>query len=198
DVDGTVHRLDAIVNFFRLTLASRHRRELVRGVQRQVARAQEQLFARHVRRVHELIAALQDDVLDEAPQLEVQNRAVRVPENQPRPDILLNRVKVELFSDGPVIALAGFFEPANVALEIVLAEPRRPIDALQHLPALIAAPIRSRRVQQLEVLDTPRARHVRPTAQIDERAVRVDRDALVLPKIVDAVELQRVIATASI
>src|SRR2546422_7355341 len=35
-------------------------------------RAQEQLLPRHVRRVHELVAAREDRVLDEAPQLELQ------------------------------------------------------------------------------------------------------------------------------
>src|SRR5439155_20119707 len=115
-------------------------------------------------------------VLDEAPQLEVQNRAVGMPENQPRPDVLLNRIQIELLPDDAVIALARLFEPANVGLEIVLAEPRRAVDALQHLPPLIAAPIRPRRVQQLEVLDPPRTRHVRPATQLDERPVRVHRD----------------------
>src|SRR5207247_8821515 len=101
---------------------------------------------------------LKDDVLDEAPQLEVRNRAVGMPENQPRPDVLLNRIQIELLPDDAVIALARLFEPANVGLEIVLAEPRRAVDALQHLPPLIAAPIRARRVQQLEGLDPPRTR----------------------------------------
>jgi len=40
-----------------------------------------------------------------------------MPENQPRPDVLLNRVEVELFPDDAVIALARLFQAIEVLLE---------------------------------------------------------------------------------
>src|SRR5439155_5314921 len=196
DVHGTIHRLDAIAHVLRLALARRHRGKLIRGIERQVARAQKQLLAGHVGRVHELVAALQDDVLDEAPQLEVQDRTVGMPENQPRPDVFLNRIEVELLADDAVIALARLFETADIALEIVFAEPRGPVDALQHLAPLIAAPVRARGMQQLEMLDPPGARHVRSAAQIDEWAVGVDGDDLIFFQIIDSLQLERIILEA--
>src|SRR6478672_3818434 len=143
-----------------------------------MAGTQEQLLARHVRRIDELIAPLQDHVFNEAAQLEVQNGALGMPQNQPRPDVLLNRVEIELLADDAMVALAGFLEPADVALEVVLAEPGGAVDALQHLAALIAAPIRAGGMEQLEVLDAAGARHVRAAAQVHEGPVGIDRDDL--------------------
>jgi hypothetical protein len=53
-------------------------------------------------------------------------------------------------------------------------------------------------VQQLEVLDPPRARDVRPAAQVHERAVGVDRDDFVRTEVVDALELERVVREAAL
>ena len=193
DVHGTVHRLDAIAHVFRFALAGRHSRKLIRGVQRQMSGTQEQLLARDMGRVDELIAAREDHILDEAAQLEVQDRALGVPQNQPRPDVFLDREEVELLTDDTVVTLARFLEPPDVALEIVFREPRRPVDALEHLASLVAAPIRARRVQQLEELDAAGAGHVGAAAQIDERAVGIDRDHFVGAEIVDPFEFQRVV-----
>src|SRR4051794_34978588 len=98
-----------------------------------------------------------------------------MPENQSRADVFLNREEIELLPDHAVVALARFLEPSDVLVEILFGEPGRAIDALEHLSALVAAPIRAGRVQQLEVLDLPGARHMRPAAEIDERPVGVDR-----------------------
>src|SRR5437867_2843515 len=73
-----------------------------------------------MRRVHELIAARENHILDEAAQLEVQDRALGVPQNQPWPDVFLNRKQIELLTDDTVVALTRFLEPADVALEIIL------------------------------------------------------------------------------
>src|SRR3989442_6329370 len=106
------------------------------------------------------------------------------------------RVELELLADDAVIAFASLVESADIALEIVLAEPRGPVDALQHLAPLIAAPVRARGMQQLEMLDPPGARHVRSAAQIDERTVRVDRDDLIFFQIIDSLQLERIILEA--
>src|SRR5213594_3836761 len=75
DVHRAVHRLDPIAHGFRLALPRGHGRELVRRVQREVPRAQEQLLAGDVGRVDQRVAALEDRVLDEAPQLKQIGRA---------------------------------------------------------------------------------------------------------------------------
>ena len=77
-------------------MAGAHRRELVLGVPRQVARFEEQLLPRQVRRIDQLVAALEQHVLDEAAQLELQHRALGVPEDETRPDEVLHAEQVEL------------------------------------------------------------------------------------------------------
>jgi hypothetical protein len=151
--------------------------------------AQEQLLACHMRGVDQLVVALQDHVLDEPSQLEIHHRALGVPHDQPRAHVLLDRVQVELLAEEAVIALARLFEPPQVRLKVVLGQPRRAVNALQHLAALVTAPVRARGVQQLEVLDAPGARDVRPAAQIHERPVGVHRDHLVRAEVVDPLEL---------
>jgi hypothetical protein len=51
-----------------------------------------------------------------------------------------------------VIAALRFLDAMQIRVEIFLLEPRRAVDALQHLPLLIAPPIRPGGVQQLEML----------------------------------------------
>src|SRR5207244_10832214 len=92
-------------------------------------------------RVHQRVAPLQDRVLDEAPQLVLDHRALRVPEHQPRAHVLLNREQVELLPQHPVVALLGLLEPPQIALELVLGEPGGTVYALPHLAALVAAPL---------------------------------------------------------
>src|SRR2546425_854855 len=83
--------------------------------------------------------------------------------------------------------------PPPDALEVVLAEPGGAVDALQHLAALIAAPIGARGMEQLEMLDAAGARHVRAAAQIHERTIRVNGDDLSFFEITDSFQLQRIV-----
>src|SRR5438034_5187827 len=138
-----------------------------------MARAEEQLLARHVRRVDQRIAALEDRVLDEAAQLELHHGALGMPQDEPGPDLLLDREEVELLAEDPVVAPPRFLEPSQVRLEVVFSEPGRAVDALEHLAPLVAPPIGARAVQQLEMLDAPRARHMWSATQVHERAVGV-------------------------
>src|SRR5689334_1982175 len=104
-----------------------------------MTRTNEQLFASHVRRVHQRVAALEDRVLDKAPQLELEDRTLWMPQDQSRPDVLLDREEVELLAEDPVVALLRLLEPPQVRVEVVLGEPRGTVDALQHLAALVPA-----------------------------------------------------------
>ena len=49
--------------------------------------------------------------------------------------------------------LLRLLEPVQVGVEVFLLEPGRAVDALQHLPLLVAPPVRAGAVQQLEVLE---------------------------------------------
>src|SRR5438094_3356320 len=120
-----------------------------------------------------------------------------MPEDEPWPDVLLlEREEGELLAQDAMVALSRLLEPPQVRLEVVLREPRGAVDALQHLAALVAAPVRTRGMQQLEVLDPSGARHMRPAAEVDEGAVRIHGDDLVRPQVFDALELERVILEA--
>ncbi len=119
-----------------------------------------------------------------------------MPHDQPRPHVFLNREEVELLPDDAVVALPRLFEPMEVLLQRFLGEPRRPVDALEHLAPLVAAPVRARGMQQLEMLDLAGAGNVRAAAQVHERAVGVHRNDLVFFQIIDSLELERIILEA--
>ncbi len=110
----------------------------------------------------------------------------------------MKREQVELAPHPPVVALPRLLEPVEVGVEILLLEPGRPVDALQHLSALVAPPVCARAVQQLEMLEPAGARDVRSAAEILEGAVGVDRDGLVVAELADALELERIVGEAPV
>ena len=116
-----------------------------------------------------------------------------MPQHQSGPDDVADREEIELLPDDAVVALPRFLEAVEVRLEVFLLEPRGAVDPLEHLPPLVAPPVGPRRVQQLEVLQPARARHVRTAAKIHERPVGVDGDRLVVAQVGDALELERVV-----
>ena len=81
----------------------------------------------------------------------------------------------------------------QVRVEILLLEEGGAVDALQHLPLRVAAPIRAGGVRQLEVLEARRVGHVRAATEIDERTVGVRRDDLVVAQLGEPLELERIV-----
>src|SRR5439155_22305920 len=92
---------------------------------------------------------------------------------------LVHHEQVELAPKHTMIAPLRLLEPVQVCVEVLLLEPRGAVDALEHLAALIAAPVRAGGVKQLEMLDVRGVRHVRTTTQVDKRTVGVGRNNLV-------------------
>ena len=91
-----------------------------------------------------------------------------------------------------MIALAGLVEQALVLFEVGLLEERGAVDAAQHRPALVAAPVRAGDRGQLEGLDALRRRPVRAKAQVRKGAVPVERDgldALIANEVLDQLDL---------
>src|SRR5689334_3246529 len=95
-----------------------------------------------------------------------------------------------------MIATLRLFEAMKVLLQIFLLPERSRVNALQHLSVLIATPISSGGVQQLEVLEIRRVRNVRPATQIDERSIGICRDDLVGGEFTESLEFERVIRKA--
>ena len=111
-----------------------------------------------------------------------------MPYGQATAQLVWKAEQVEFGSQLAVIALLGFHEAVQMLGERGLALPRRAIDALQHRALLVAAPVRSGDLHQLESLEPAGRGHVRPAAQIDELgSVAVDADRLVATDLGDVV-----------
>ncbi len=109
------------------------------------------------------------------------------------PHLLDDAVEVELLAQHPVVSLLGLLEHFEVTVEVLLTEEGGAVDALEHLPLLVASPVGSCGAQQLEVLHSPRGRYMGTPTQIEERAVTVDGDDLVLVELLEPLELQRIV-----
>src|SRR6056297_1765274 len=104
--------------------------------------------------------------------------ALGMPENNSGA-LLLEVKEIHLAPEFAVIALFRLLKLVEVGLEILIAGPGRPVDALQHLVVAIATPIGTGKLHELEgVADLTGGRHVRPAAQIEPIALSVDLEIL--------------------
>ena len=104
--------------------------------------------------------------------------ALRVPEHG-ADGFVLEVKEVHLLAELAMVAALGLFEAIEIGLQLLGIGPRRAVDALQHLVPRIAAPIGAGELHELEArAEPPRRRQVRAAAQIDERALAVQRDRL--------------------
>ena len=99
-------------------------------------------------------------------------------DREPRADLVGEGEEVELDAQSPVVAAFGFREPVQVRLEVLVARPGRAVDAGELLVVLVASPVRTGHVRQLERPEHAGVRHVRPHAQVDPRVVGVQGDGL--------------------
>src|SRR5262249_13381955 len=74
-----------------------------------------------------------------------------------------------------VIALLCLLEPPEVPIEILLRQPGRAVDSLEHWVLLVATPVGAGRREKLERADVTRRRDMRSTTQIDEITLAVER-----------------------
>ena len=188
DVSRTVHRLRPVPRALDI-----HRAEHVLLEILQVPGDLEQLLAHDVRGVHELVSVTENEPLLVFLDLVADYRSLRMPENQAGPDAWIGGIKIELLGEVAVIAARCFLELMQVRFEIFLLPERRGVDALEHLPVLVASPICSGSMEKLEILQVGRVRDVRPLAEIDEWPVRVRRDDLVFRELAQALELEGII-----
>jgi hypothetical protein len=77
-----------------------------------------------------------------------------------------------------VVAGLRFLQAREVVVELLLGQERRAIDALEHRVLLVALPVRSGRVRELEDAEPPRRSDVRSAAEVDELALPVAGDPL--------------------
>ena len=104
------------------------------------------------------------------------HHALGQPEGRARRDVVEGE-ELQLPPELPVVAALGLLEAPDVAVELLLGEPGRSVDALEHRPALVAPPVGARGRQELERLDVAGRRHVGPAAEVDEVALPVEGHA---------------------
>src|SRR5918995_162753 len=105
---------------------------------------------------------------------------LRMPEDETGADLLVDREEVGLAAEPAMIAALGLFQPRQVRVQLVLGWPGRAIDALQHRPLLIATPVGAGDGEEFERADLGGAGHMGAAAQIEELALLVGRDDLVV------------------
>ncbi len=159
DVAGAVHRLEVVVDLF-----DRHRRVHVLVVRLEVPRRLVDLLGRDVRRVDEVIAALELLLLLELLDLVPNHGALWLPEDQSGADLLIHGEEVQLLAQPAVVTLGGLFQLLQVVVQLFLRVPGRAVDALEHRAVLVAAPVRAGHRLELERADLLRVLDVRATA----------------------------------
>ena len=167
----TVHRLQLVVGFFDF-----HRAEHIFFVEIGVPGSFPELEQHDVRRVDEIVAALDEfvaqpgfnDVADEA--------ALGMPENQAGAGFFLNAEEIELRAEFAVIAALGFFQAMQVFVEFFLREEGGGVDALQLRVAFLAFPVGAGDAHQFERLNALGGWNVRAAAEIDKFSGGVEGD----------------------
>ena len=145
DVHRAVHGLRVVGRALHL-----HRRVHPLGVPVEVAGHLEQGRLGQVGGPHELVAGLL--VLGPGVVLHqlADQAALGVEDRQPPADLRGEMEQVELGAEPAVVARLGLLEAAQVLVEGGLGLPRRPVDALQLGPALVAPPVGGRHLHELE------------------------------------------------
>ncbi len=111
-------------------------------------------------------------------ELVVEHHALGVPERRAG-RMLVEVEEIELRAEPAVVARLRLFQPHEMGVEIGLRVERRAVDAGQLRVVLVPAPVRAGEARQLERLDRRGVLEVRPTAEVREVALRVQRDRAV-------------------
>ena len=84
--------------------------------------------------------------------------------------------EILLGTDAPMVARARLLEPLEVRVEVGLGVERRAVDPRELRVLLVAAPVGPGEARELERLDRRAVLEMRPTTEIGEGALRVQRD----------------------
>ena len=115
------------------------------------------------------------EILEDRPQ----ERALGVPDDHARAGFLVDGEQIQVLAQPSVVPLFGLFQEGQIGLKFFLAEISGAVDALEHLPVFVAAPVRARQTQQLERGHAAGVRNVRAPAEVHEFALLVNGYGLV-------------------
>ena len=94
--------------------------------------------------------------------------------------------QIHLLADAAMVAAFRLLQHMQVGVELLLVAPGGAVDAAQHGVAVIAPPIGTSHLHQLErAADVGGRAHMRAAAQIDPLALPIQRDRLVARQILD-------------
>src|SRR4029079_4979936 len=154
---GTVHGLQA--ERLVLELDQEH----VLPVQVPVARLAPQSLADDDRRGDLLVATLRLELAHRALERPPDALALRVPEGHRRADVV-KAEQVQLDAEAALVALFRLLASPQEVGQLLLCRPDRAVDALEHRPLLVAAPVRGGDREQLERPDLSGRRDMRAAA----------------------------------
>ena len=96
-------------------------------------------------------------------------------EKRARGRLRMKAEEIELAAELPVVAPLRLLEEGEMLAQLLRRGERGAVDALQHLVALVAAPVRAGDAGELEGLQAAGRRHVRPAAEVGEIALGIER-----------------------
>ena len=156
-----------------------HRREHGVRVVGQVPGGVEQPVLADVGGADVVEALLEVPTADVVLHLPLDHATLGVEDRHARPDLVGERVEVELATELAVVAPLGLLDAVEVLLERLLGLPGGAVDALELLVLLVAAPVRRCAAHQLEGGDPLGGRQVRAAAQVGPLGLAVATDVVV-------------------
>src|SRR5579871_1505509 len=154
-----------------------------------------------MRRVHRLIAALEQFFLDERFQKPPDGCSFRHPQDQSAAGHGTDGEEPQLLAEYPVITLAGFLQLMKIRVEVFLVEKRSPVEPLELLAAGVVLPVSAGNAQEFESADLAGMRNVWPAAEVNEFALTIKAEGRILLQVIidvfNLVSLAQVLAESS-
>ena len=93
--------------------------------------------------------------------------------------VFIDVEQIQLAPKFSVVTLFSLFQPNKVLLQVIFAGPGCAINALQHFIAVVAAPIGTGNLHELEMFEFARTRNMGATAKVFEIALAVQAHILI-------------------
>ena len=171
DVPGTVHRLEGELALF--ALGGEH----VVAVFVPMSGFLPQGLVDHLRAFDLLVAVVLVDAAHVLLHALPKRPSFGVPKHQTR-RVVVDVKQVQLAPKLAVVAFFGLLQQRQMLLQFILGRPGGAVDALQHLVAVVAPPVGTGHLHQLEMLESTGAGHVRAAAEVLKKAFTVERNIL--------------------
>ena len=188
NVARAIHGLELVIGFFDFDRA-----EHAVFVEASVAAGFPEVEAHDVRRVDEVVAALEEFVAEPVLDNFADEAALGMPEDEAGAGFFLNAEEFELDAELAMIAALGFFEAMEIFIELFLREETCGVNALKLRIAFLAFPVGAGDAHELERGDALGGGDVRAAAEVDEFAGGVKGDHQLVGFFFDELALENLI-----